>query len=333
MTILSDCQTKIKILQSHRSTIPAYVLVEWMEERRQRDLVLALLLCFENDIVELLVAEFTLVHIKQLTERSLKSKSLEKIRGLRRRALHLFHRDIAAAEFARSPLGLRLEDPHWLAELSSEQLLMLMLNVPAELRAALLSCLSPLRVSKGMLLCTSDDDKQKLMTALQSINLVSEDDLDNLLHFLASKGKKLAQRRMNAPNTARYLGAVINQLSKDESYQMLASLQNKPQLLNELRQHFLPFESIAHLAPKDVATIFAERAERDIAYILFNTDILTRDMVLSALPEVTRLGVREELRQLEADNKRRSANFHLSARLQLEVRNYLRARAEDTQQV
>ena len=333
MTILSDCQTKIEILHSQRSSIPAQVLVEWMDERSQRELVLALLLCFETDIVQLLTDEFSLAHLKQLTSLSLKSNMLDKVRGLRKRALHYFHRDIAAAEFARSPLGLRLKDPHWLAELSGEQLLLLMLNVPSELRAALLSCLSPLRVSKAMLLCTSDTDKQKLITALQSINLVSEDDLDSLLHFLTSKGKKFAQRRMNDPNTARYLGAVISELSKDESYQMLASLQDKPQLLAELRQHFLPFESIAQLDAKDVAAIFAERAERDIAFILFNTDILTRDTVLNALPEVTRLGVREELRQLEADGKQRSANFHLSARLQLEVRNYLRACAEDTPQV
>lgn len=330
MKILVDCHTKIEILRNLRSNVHAQVLAEWMEERSRRELVLALLLCFDNDIVESLIADLTIAHIKQLTALSLKSNVLERVRGLRKRALHLFYRAIAAAEFARSPLGLRLHDPSWLAELSSEQILRLMLNIPAELRAALLSCFSPLRVSKAMLLCDSDTEKQKLMTALQAINLVSEDDLDNLLQFLDNKGKKFAQRRMDAPNTARYLGAVISNLSKDDSYQMLTELQDKPQLLHELQHHFLPFESIANLNSKEVAAIFAERKERDVAYILFNTDTLTRDTVLNALPEVTRLGVRDELRQLSADNQHRSANLHLSARLQLEVRNYLRSSAAQT---
>ncbi len=329
MRILSDCRTKIEILHSQRSDVPAQVLAEWMEEQPRRELVLALLLCFEREIVQLLIVELTVAHFKQLTVLSLQANLLARLRGLRRRALHLFHRDIAAAEFARSPLGLRLESPGWLAELSSAQLLHLMLNVPDELRAALLSCLSPLRVSKAVLLSTSESEKQKLMTALQTINLVSEDDLDSLLHFLARKGKKLTQRCLDEPHTARYLGAVISNLSKDDSYQMLASLQHRPQLLQELRRHFLPFESIATLTPPEVAAVFAERAERDIAYILFNTDTLTCDTVLNALPEVTRLGVREELRQLTSDREQRSANLHLSARLQLEVRNYLRACAEE----
>ena len=328
MKILSDCHTKIEVLHSQRSSVHAQVLVEWMEERTKRELVLALLLCFESDVVQLLIAKFTLVHFKQLTALSLKSNILEKVRGLRKRALHLFYRDIAAAEFASSPLGLRLKDPSWLTELASEQLLLLMLNVPTDLRAALLSCLSPLRVSKAMLLCTSETEKQKLMTALQTINMVSEDDLDNLLHFLTSKGKKIAHRHMNEPNTARYLGAVISNLNKDDSYQMLTSLQNKPQLLYALQHHFLPFESVANLAVKEVAAVFAERSEQDIAYILFNSDILTRDTVLNALPEVTRLGVLDRLQQLKTDSKQRSANLHLSARLQLEVCDYLRARAE-----
>ena len=330
MKILSDCHTKIEILHSWRSSAHAQVLVAWMEERVRRELVLALLLCFENDIVQLLIADFTVVHLKQLTALSLKSNMLARARGLRKRALHTFYRDIAAAEFARSPLGLRLKDPSWLAELSSEQILRLMVNIPTELRAALLSCFAPLRVSKAMLLCDADTDKQKLMTALQAINLVSEDDLDNLLQFLDSKGEKFAQQCMDEPNTARYLGAVISHLSQDDSYQMLASLQDKPQLLHELRHHFLPFESIAQLDSKEVAAIFAERRECDIAYILFNTDTLTRDTVLNALPEVTRLGVQEELLQLEANHRQRSANLHLSARLQLEVRNYLRAHTEGT---
>ena len=221
-----------------------------------------------------------------------------------------------------------MRDPSWLGELSGGQILQLMLNIPTELRAALLACLSPLRVSKAMLLCEADADKQKLMQGLQAINLVSEDDINNLLQFLDTKGKRFALRRMDAPKTARYLGAVINNLSKDDSYQMLTALQTEPQLLRELHQHFLPFESIAHLEPEAIATIFVERQERDIAYILFNTDGMTRDTVLNALPEVQRLSARQELHKLETNTDQRSANLHLSARLQLEVRNYLRAAAE-----
>ena len=342
--ILDDCCTKIEILQSLHSDIAAQVVAEWMEERERlelikgkksvarNELVLALLLCFDRDVVEQLIADLTLIHLKQLTSLSLKANALTRIRGIRKRALHLFYRDIAGAEFARSPLGLRLRDPSWLGELSGGQILQLMLNIPTELRAALLACLSPLRVSKAMLLCDADADKQKLMKALQAINLVSEDDIDNLLQFLDTKGKRFALRRMNAPKTARYLGEVINNLSKDDSYQMLTSLQTEPQLLRELHQYFLPFESISHLEPEEIATIFVERQERDIAYILFNTDSMTRTTILNALPEVQRLGTQQELHQLEADRDRRSAHLHLSARLQLEVRNYLRACAENTTQ-
>lgn len=329
MQILSDCHTKIAILHSLRSSVPAQVLVEWMDTRARRELVLAVLLCFENDIVQSLLADFNVAHLKRLMALSSKTNMLARARSARKRALHLFYRDIAAAEFAYSPLGLRLQEPSWLAELSSAQILRLMLNIPTELRAALLSCFAPLRVSKAVLLCDADPEKQKLMTALQAINLVSEDDLDNLLQFLDSKGKKFAQRHLDASNTTRYLGAVISNLSKDDSYRMLTELQDKPQLLHELRRHFLSFENIANLETQEVAAIFAERRERDIAYILFNTDTLTRDTVLNTFGEATRLGVQEELRQLEADKQRRSANLHLSARLQLEVRNYLQSRAGD----
>ena len=57
--------------------------------------MLALLLCFDNEIVEQLIADLKLVHLKQLTSLSLKANVLTHLRGLRKRALHLFYRDIA----------------------------------------------------------------------------------------------------------------------------------------------------------------------------------------------------------------------------------------------
>lgn len=321
--IRDDCRTKIEILHSQRRELYAQIVTEWMADRNRHEFALALLLCFDNHITSLLSAQLTYAHIKRLTALSLKSGILMRLRTLRSRALHNFYSEISAAEFARSPLGLRLQDPSWLTRLSSRQLLQLMLNIETELRAALLACLSPLRVSKSVLLCHADDDKQKLLTALQAINMVNEDDIDTLLHFLDSKGEKFATRHWDEPTTARYLGAVIKHLSKDDSYQMLASLQQQPRLLQELRTHFLPFEHIAHLEPAEIAEIFAECSERQSAYILFNTDQITRDLVLKALPEVTRLGVRQELQHLTADAKQHSANLYLSSRLQLEVRNYL----------
>lgn len=321
-TLSENCLDKIEILHSQGSQVCAHKMVEFIENKEKRELAVSLLICFEKRITELLVANFSVMHIKAVQKILARKEGLEQARIQRKKALFNFYREISAAEFSSSPLGLRLQDPDWLAPLSSTKILQLMLNIKTELLAALLSCLSPLRVSKAILLCRSDDDKQKIMTGLEAINLVNEEDVDNLLRFLQDSKDKFAIYRWSEPQTARYLGEVISNLKKEDSYQFLDAIQSKPRLLTELQDCFLPFEAVSHLQPDQIRDILSERPEKQIAQILFNTDEMTRDTVLNVLPEVTRLGVREKLQTLESD---RTTNLGISSKLQLKVRNYLQS--------
>ena len=74
---------------------------------------------------------------------------------------------------------------------------------------------------------------------------------------------------------------------------------------------------------KQIVDIFSDCHEQQIAQTLFACDTLTQETILEALPEATRLGVNDQLTNLQTDNEHRTANLKVSSQLQQAISAYL----------
>lgn len=290
--IRTDCRDKIEILNSLNNNVHAQVVANLLEDNNRKELALALLICFDTKITAMLSASLSLSQIN-IVYGSL-TRQLFPIAKQRPRALSYFYQEISAAEFAYSPLGLRLNDPSWLTRLSSNELRQLTLVIDDNLLAVFLSCLAPLRVSK--IIDKTDQDKSRLVKALQALPLVNEGDVDRLLSFLDQHHNRLI-------NHPQHLGKDIENLSSVGNYSS--------------------FTTINRLPTKQIADIFIDCHERQIAQTLFACDTLTQQTILEKLPEATRLGVNDQLTTLQTDNEQRTANLKVSSQLQQAISAYL----------
>ena len=290
--ILIDCRDKIEILDSLNNEVPAQIVANLLTDNKE--LASALLICFEEKITAILSSSLSLPQI-HIIYTSL-TKRLFQVAQQRPRALSYFYQEISAAEFAYSPLGLRLNDPSWLTRLTSKQLCQLTLNIEDNLLAVFLSCLAPLRISKIINDCYQD--KPRLVSALQAIPLVNENDIDRLLSFLDHHHTRLVKQ----PNNQQ-LDKAIDKLITDQ--QLAPS----------------SFTTISRLPAKQIAEIFTDCHERQIAQTLFACDTLTQKAILKSLPEVTRLGVADQLTNLQINNH--ATNLKLSNQLQQAISAYL----------
>ena len=290
--IHTDCRDKIEILNSLNNNVHSQVVANLLEDNSHKELALALLICFDTKITAMLSASLSLSQIN-LSYTSL-TRRLFPIANQRLKALNYFYQEISAAEFAYSPLGLRLNDPSWLTRLSSNELRKLTLAIDDNLLAVFLSCLAPLRVSK--IIDQSDQDKPRLVNALQTISLVNEGEIDRLLSFLDQHHNRLINR-------PQHLNKAIDNLSSVGNYSS--------------------FTSINRLPTKQITDIFSDCHERQIAQTLFACDTLTQETILESLPEATRLGVNDQLTSLQTDDEHRTANLKVSSQLQQAISAYL----------
>jgi flagellar motor switch protein FliG len=98
---------------------------------------------------------------------------------------------------------------------------------------------------------------------------------------------------------------------------------SKENLVESIREHYIPFRMISVLPKELVMEIFAERPDGQIAQIIFDASPEIRNLVINALPEIRAESVRDELRVLDDDNFYRKRNRKVSAKLQKEVSKYL----------
>lgn len=309
-TILADCRDKIEVLHSLNNDVYAQVVADLLETNDRRELALALLICFEEKITSLLSQSLSLSQLN-IVYTSL-TRQLFQVAKHRQRALVYFYREISAAEFAYSPLGLRLNDPSWLTGLGSKELLQLALAIDDNLLSVFLSCLAPLRVSK--IINSSYQDKARFVDALQAISLVNETDLDCLIAFLDRDHDQLINQWNN-----QHLGKVISNIDNGNGEQVIDNLVSG----SRDRSSGPLFTTISKLAAKQIVEIFIDCPEQQIAQTLFSCDSLTRQAILEALPETVRLDVNDRLTNLLADDEHRITNLKISGQLQQAVFAYL----------
>ena len=159
--LVADCRDKIEILAAQKNYAYSQELRNLLDDTDYELKALALLVCFDNRTTALLVANIEAKKAEELILLASKDGNLHRARLLRKRALIEFYQVIAAAEFAASPLGLQLPHHERITTLTGDQLKEMVLDVDTEHLTALLSCLSPLRVSKIIKRCRRDNDKQE----------------------------------------------------------------------------------------------------------------------------------------------------------------------------
>ena len=316
-----DCRDKIEILAAQKNYAYAQEIRNLLDDTDYELKALALLVCFDNRTTALLVAAIEEKKAEELIVLASKAGNLQRARLLRKRALVEFYQAIAPAEFAASPLGLQLPHHERITTLTGDQLKDMVLDVGAEHLTALLSCLSPLRVSKIIKRCQNDNDKQRLIAALESVRLVTSRDVDNLIHYLTAEEFPRQQKL----SSAQYLAKVINNLDRRESDQLLVALRTDPAVMKELENYIFPFANITELKSSQIAEIFADCTDKRIAETILTADTLTKNTIMEALPEPQRLGVRKELTLLAHDDEEMLRRSNL---LQNSICKYLQALAQ-----
>lgn len=316
--LVADCRDKIEILSAQKNSAYAQEVLNLVSDLDYELKALALLVCFDNRTTAILIAAIDDKKAEELILLASKEGNLQRARMLRKRALIEFYQAIAPAEFADSPLGLQLPNHERITSLTGDQIRDVVLDVAAEHLTALLSCLSPLRVSKIIKRCQNSGDKQRLITALESVRLVTSRDVDNLIHYLTVE--KFPRRQKQS--SAQYLAKVINDLDRQESDQLLLTLRTDPEVMKELENYIFPFAHITALKATQIAEIFAGCPDKRIAETIITADTMTKNTIMEALPEPQCLGVRKELSLLAHDDEETLKRSNL---LQNSICRYLQA--------
>ncbi|MDE3269283.1 MAG: hypothetical protein OYH77_03250 [Pseudomonadota bacterium] len=299
MDLIADCRDKIEILAAQGSDAYAQEVCNLLADSDHELIVLALLVCFDKRTTAMLTAAINAKQAEALIVLASKTGNLQRARGLRKRALVEFYHAIAVYEFADSPLVLQLPQHERITSLMGEQLKDVVLDIAPEHLTAMLSCLSPLRVAKIIKRCQNDRDKQTLIAALESVCLVSNRDVENLIHYLTVEQFPRRQK----VSKAQYLAKILNNLDRQESDQLLLALRTDPVVMKELDNYIFPFAQITALQASQIAEIFADCPDKRIAETIFTADTITQNSVLESLPEPQRLGVRKELTLLTDDDE------------------------------
>ena len=316
--LVADCRDKIEILSAQNNDAYAQEVLNLVTDHDYELKALALLVCFDNRTTAALVTAIDAKQAEELIVLASKEGNLQRARMLRKRALTEFYQAIAPAEFADSPLGLQLPNHQRITALTGDQIRDMVLDVAAEHLTALLSCLAPLRVSKIIKRCPNDGDKQRLITALESVRLVTSRDVDNLIHYLTVEKFP----RQKKQSSAQYLAKVINNLDRQESDQLLLALRTDPAVMKELENYIFPFANITALKSSQIAEIFAGCSDKRIAETIITADTMTKNTIMAALPEPQCLGVRKELSLLAHDD---DETLKRSSLLQSSICRYLQA--------
>ena len=121
----------------------------------------------------------------------------------------------------------------------------------------------------------------------------------------------------------KYIASVVSTLPSEQREKILENLADKPELMDGMTKHFVPFEVIKALPTGLVLEMIESRPDPQIAKLVFAADETIRSAILKPLPEIRRLTVEDEIKILDADTFYAKRYKKQSMQLQHEVSKLL----------
>ncbi len=317
-------QDKIEILAKERSFALYREMQDLVDSDQSLPLASALLLALSREATAELVKGLTAAHMERLKRHLARPGAIQEAKASRNAALQEFYGRIAVEEFGGSPI-LKLTDVAWLARLGNAELARITSELAKPLRPAFLACFSPVRVKKMVEASGDETMKKALMTAVVELGAATPADLEKLFAELPKlKAKAEATKETGGlVDGARYLGRLAESLGDEDQKLLLDEIGRKDDVRKDFAKHYVAFDAVQNLPKEMLMEIFGERANEQIAMLIFAAAEPVRQAVIKALPEVKAATVVDELKLLDAKTFYKKRNEKQSLALQRQISTYL----------
>jgi flagellar motor switch protein FliG len=324
-TFVAEVQAKVDILCREKNFSFYRIFAEMIESKSKLPLAASLLVSVDRETARQIVADLSADQIAALRGFLNAEGGLLKAKELKFQALTDFYGQIAMAEFEGSPL-MELRDLSWLTKKSNADLARFLCELTDEERPVFLACLSPERVKKLLEVPMDSGDRTLILRSVAGIGAVTEDSIKPTIAAIAMRAARpleSAEPSRAAVDGAKYIAMVASDLVEADQRAIFDAIKDDKALVEDVRQHYIPFGNI-RLLPKELLTeIFGDRADQQIALILFDAGQEVRDAVVGSLQEIRAESVKDELKVLDEDKFYRKRNQKSSTRLQREISKYL----------
>jgi flagellar motor switch protein FliG len=321
---IKQVQDKVEILCKEKRFGLFRVLSDMIESRQSLPQAAAVLVTLEAEVARAIIQELPIEQIGKLKNFLSQEGGLAKARDLRFQALSEFYGRIAVEEFTDSPL-MELKDLSWLTKMSTGEIARLINSLSDQERPVFLACLSPERVKK-ILEGANSSDKEVIIKSLAVVDTVTHESIKPVIDGISSrmsKGTKSSTTQRFAVDGAKYIAAVASELSDAEQAKLFDVIGGKANLVESVREHYIPFNMLTSLPKELVLEIFSDRPDAQIAQIIFDSKDDVRSTVINAFPDIRAESVKDELRVLDSDKFYDKRNRKMSLRLQKEISRYL----------
>jgi hypothetical protein len=246
--------------------------------------------------------------------------------SLRTKALQDFYGRIAMDEYMGSPLG-GIKNAEWIARLSNSDMRKFLLEIEDADRVSLFACLTPTRIALILDSCPDEVERTKLIRSIKDVDQQSDQDIDALFERLektyTASQEKVEEKVKKLVDGPRFFAKIVTDLKPDAREEFLKTLEDRQDLLDSMKQFYVPFSTVKNVTMKIVKDIFSKRPASQVAKIIFASDEVIRARVIEAMPEMLRDTVKEDLDTLDSDTSSQKQNRNMSLQLQDEISRFL----------
>jgi flagellar motor switch protein FliG len=229
-------------------------------------------------------------------------------------------------EFLDSPI-LKVGGMSWIAKLNNQEMAAVAAKLSAEDLPVFFACLSPVRVKNIIEQVNDNEAKAKFFLGLAQIATVTQEKVEPFFERLRTLEPKTdragGKNSSQLVNAEKYLKQAVDSMEAIDQEKVFSYLDQSSPVSQALRRQFLPFEAIRKVPVAIMRELFGERANDQIAQILFASPPDLRDLVLSSLPDIKQQTVKDKLKQLDGDSVYKKRHEQKSYQAQKAITSYI----------
>ncbi len=286
----------------------------------------AILVAVKTDTARKLLENVAPEYISLVRTHLTEAGALSKAKKNRRQALEDFYGRIAMDEYLNSPL-LQIKELSWLTSLSTNDLLDLVLKVDDVERRTFFACLTPTRLTLLLEKAADAAQRKLLLEAIKEVDMVTYEDIEGIFAKIQEKSNQLQESKKEKAKTLidgpQFFAKMIMDLSPENREEMMTAISYRSELLEAIKQYYIPFETVALLTTKIIKDIFAKRPTQQVAIAIFKESDAIKEKVISSMPDALQSSLREEIETLVADSDNEAQNKKKALVIQDEVCRFL----------
>lgn len=286
----------------------------------------SILVSVKPETARLLVEAISIEDLGKIRSFLARDGALGEAQASRGKALESFYGKISLDEFTDSPL-LTLKGASWITKLTTAQLRGLVLQLSNEDQVTFLALFTPSRIVQIIESTSEEDEKAKIIEILKMVDSAKADDLPETLKRAQEKFSSQQQERLESVkkiiDNPKYFADIVVDLTPDNRERFLKAIAARTELLEVIKDYYIPFDDIEKLNSRIVKDIFGRRPATQTALVLLTAKESLHTMIIEAAPEALRDTVKEELEALKSDDANKRKNTQKSEDIKQEICRYL----------